>query len=72
MHEGTDFENVWQMHKRSINQAYCDPQKNQAEHDCVPTKKGRNPGFEVCLNPMLNDIQMHDCLLRITQIVQPP
>ena len=71
MHEGTNFEDFWQMLKRSINQAYCDPRK-KAERDCAPTNKVRNPGFDVCLNPMLDDLQVHDCLLRITQIVQSP
>jgi len=60
---------VWLMLKRSINQSYCDPDKKN-ERDCAPTNKVRNPGFDACLNPMLTDVQVHDCLLRITQIVK--
>ena len=58
---------VWLLLKRSINQSYCDPKK-KAEKDCEPSNKVRNPGFDTCLNPMLSNVQVHDCLLRITQI----
>jgi len=58
---------VWLLLKRSINQSYCDPKK-KADKDCQPSDKVRNPGFDSCLNPMLNNVQVHDCLLRITQI----
>lgn len=58
---------VWLLLKRSINQSYCDPEK-KAQKDCMPSDKVRNPGFDTCLNPMLTNVQVHDCLLRITQI----
>ena len=48
---------VWLMLKRSINQSYCDPRKRK-ERDCAPSDTVRNPGFDTCLNPMLNDVQV--------------
>mmetsp|Transcript_28658 Transcript_28658/g.44876 ORF Transcript_28658/g.44876 Transcript_28658/m.44876 type:complete len:183 (-) Transcript_28658:30-578(-) len=53
---------VWLLLRRSMNQNLC------TEKPCNPTKEVKNPGFDACLNPLLDRKQMLVCIMRVTQI----
>lgn len=55
---------VWLLLRRSDNQGAC-----VGDNPCSPRPLATNPGLDSCLNPLLNEEETHDCLLKQTQFV---
>uniref|UniRef100_A0A0C3SGN5 Uncharacterized protein n=1 Tax=Guillardia theta (strain CCMP2712) TaxID=905079 RepID=A0A0C3SGN5_GUITC len=58
---------VWLLFRRTLNQASCRDDE-PGSPNCNPEIM-HNPGLDACLNPVLSRDQMHDCILRIMQVV---
>lgn len=52
--------------RRAENQEAC-----VGDAPCSTSPKSTNPGLDTCLNPLLNEEETHDCLLKQTQFVEP-